>query len=221
MPHKYLQPLLNDNKSKIVLLLLDGLGGLPLELNGTTELESANTPNLDRLAKEGTLGQTIPIRPGITPGSGPAHLALFGYDPLTYDVGRGALSATGVGIQVNPGDVAARGNFCTLDSDGLITDRRAGRISNEIALPLVKKLKAIKIEGVEIELGHVKEYRFAIVMRGENLDDSLLDTDPQITGAPPHPVIAETSKAEYAAGLFQAWVAKSQENQKYESQANG
>ena len=159
MPFDYIPNLLQPAKTKIVLLILDGLGGLPLSPGGKTELESASTPNMDRLAAEGTLGQTIPIRPGITPGSGPAHLALFGYDPLTYAVGRGALSAAGVGMSIQPGDVAARGNFCTLDSTGNISDRRAGRISSAVAAPLVERLRCIQLPDVEIEIQQVKEYR--------------------------------------------------------------
>ena len=118
MSFEYLKPLIKSSKSKIVLLVLDGLGGLPVKSGGPTELETAHTPNMDQLAAQGTLGQIIPIRPGLTPGSGPAHLALFGYDPLSYLVGRGTLEATGIGMQVNPGDVAARGNLCTLDNPG-------------------------------------------------------------------------------------------------------
>ena len=120
----------------------------------------------------------LAIAPGITPGSGPAHLALFGYDPLVYAVGRGALSAAGVGVKVNPGDVAARGNFCTVDADGKITDRRAGRIGNEISIPIIEKLKKVQIPGVTVEVNLVKEYRFSIVMRGEGLHPALKDTDP-------------------------------------------
>lgn len=206
MSFNYIPPLLIPAQSKIVLLIVDGLGGLPIQPDGPTELEAADTPHMDKLAAEGTLGQTIPIRPGITPGSGPAHLALFGYDPLTYDVGRGVLSASGVGIQVKPGDIAARGNFCSLDEKGNITDRRAGRIPNEEALPLVKKLQAIQIPGVEIKVKHVKEYRFTVVMRGEGLDDNLDDTDPQRTGVPPHPVTATKPAAKKTASHFQEWV---------------
>ncbi|MBE9473652.1 MAG: phosphoglycerate mutase, partial [Chloroflexi bacterium] len=179
MPFDYLPPLLRTSSSKIVLLVMDGLGGLPIEVGGPTELEAARTPNMDRLASEGVLGQVTPIRPGITPGSGPAHLALFGYDPLEYEIGRGVLESVGVGLQVGRGDVAARGNFCTLDEQGNISDRRAGRIATEEAIPLVERLKKITIPGVSTEVRHVKEYRFAVVMRGENLNPDIDDTDPQ------------------------------------------
>ncbi len=211
MPYDYLPRLLRPSESKIVLLVLDGLGGLPIEAGGPTELEAAATPNMDQLASEGTLGQTIPIRAGITPGSGPAHLALFGYDPLVYEVGRGALSAAGVGLEVKPGDVAARGNFCTLDAEGLITDRRAGRISSEAAAPLVEKLREIEIPGVEIEVEPVKEYRFTVVMRGEGLNANLKDTDPQKTGVPPLPVQTDEPASERAADLFNQWVAEARQ----------
>ncbi len=185
MSMETIKHLLRPSESKIVLMVMDGLGGLPLERGGLTELETANTPNMDHLASEGTLGQTIPIRPGITPGSGPAHLSLFGYDPLVYDIGRGTLEAVGVGVKVNKGDVAARGNFCSVDDKGIITDRRAGRIPTYEAEKVVEKLKAVKVPGVETEVRHVKEYRFAVVMRGEGLDPEIEDTDPQITGVAP------------------------------------
>jgi 2,3-bisphosphoglycerate-independent phosphoglycerate mutase len=133
---------------KIVLLVMDGLGGLPLEVDGQTELEQAVTPNLDRLAREGSNGMSIPIARGIEPGSGPAHLALFGYDPLIYDIGRGVLEAMGIGMEVGPDDIAARGNFCTIDDQGLITDRRAGRIATEKAAEVVASLRDIKLPGV-------------------------------------------------------------------------
>ncbi len=220
MPFEYLPPLLKKNNSKIVLLVLDGLGGLPLNAGGLTELETAQTPNMDQLALEGALGQTIPIAPGITPGSGPAHLALFGYDPLVYAVGRGALSAAGVGVKVNPGDVAARGNFCTIDADGNISDRRAGRISNEVSLPIIEKLKKVQIPGVTVEVNLVKEYRFSIVMRGAGLHPALKDTDPQVTGLPPFPVEAADPAAERTADLFNQWVAAAREAIASEPKAN-
>jgi 2,3-bisphosphoglycerate-independent phosphoglycerate mutase len=173
------------NDSKIVLLVADGLGGLPLEPAGLTELESARTPNLDALAQRGVLGLSIPVKPGITPGSGPGHLALFGYDPLEYLIGRGALEATGIGFELGPHDVAVRANFCTLDSQGRITDRRAGRISTAEAAPLVHRLRQVQIEGVEVFVEHVKEHRFVLVLRAAGLGGNVLDTDPQAVGVPP------------------------------------
>jgi 2,3-bisphosphoglycerate-independent phosphoglycerate mutase len=201
-----IQSLQRSADTKIVLLVIDGLGGLPVALDGPTELEAAKTPNLDRLAAEGTLGQIVPVRYGITPGSGPAHLALFGYDPLIFDVGRGVLEASGVGMHVAVGDIAARGNFCTVDKQGNITDRRAGRIPTEEAAPLVELLGEITLPDVTIEVRAVREYRFVVVMRGENLHADLEDTDPQKTGVPPLPVQAENSKAQRTADLFQSWV---------------
>ncbi|HNB54332.1 MAG TPA: hypothetical protein PK530_20465, partial [Anaerolineales bacterium] len=221
MPYEYLTPLLNNNASKIVLLVMDGLGGLPLERDGLTELETAATPHLDSLAAEGCLGQTIPIRPGVTPGSGPAHLALFGYDPLVYDIGRGVLESVGVGLEIRRGDVAARGNFCTLDSNGLISDRRAGRIPTSEALPVVEKMKKIQIPGVQIEVKHVKEYRFAVVMRGEGLDADLADTDPQGVGKAPLPVTANSAASQRTAELFNQWVAEVHKVLADEPKANG
>lgn len=211
MPFDYLPPLLRDSDSKIVLLVLDGLGGLPVEPGGPTELEAARTPNMDRLASEGLLGQTIPIRPGISPGSGPAHLALFGYDPIIYEIGRGVLESAGVGLSVGPGDVAARGNFCTVDSDGNIVDRRAGRISSELSAPLVDRLKTISIPGVETEVCLVKEYRFAVVIRGEGLQADIYDTDPQRTGVPPLPAEPRTPASKPTADLFNQWIKKAGE----------
>ncbi|HID85179.1 MAG TPA: phosphoglycerate mutase, partial [Anaerolineales bacterium] len=223
MPAKYLKPLLQPNGSKIVLLVLDGLGGLPLRPGGVTELEYAHTPHLDRLAVEGTLGQTIPIAPGIIPGSGPAHLALFGYDPLHHPVGRGVLSALGVGLDVRPGDVAARGNFCTLDADGNIVDRRAGRIPSEEAAPLMERLAQITLPGVEVTVKQVKEYRFVIRLRGDGLSPALADTDPQRTGVPPLPVrpTEDTPEAKRTADLLNQWLARAREVLADHPRANG
>lgn len=215
-----MRDLKKSSSSKIVLLVLDGLGGLPKEPGGPTELEAAKTPHLDQLAHEGSLGQTIPIGPGITPGSGPAHLALFGYDPLEYDVGRGVLEASGIGLKVNKGDVAARGNFCTVDKDGNITDRRAGRISTEVAIPLVEKLSTIDLPGIQIEVKHVREYRFAIIMRGVNLEPELEDTDPQRTGVPPLAVQTLKGSSQNTADLFNQWIAKARETLAGEERAN-
>lgn len=221
MPYDYLSRLIQKADTKIVLLILDGLGGLPREQGGLTELESAQTPHMDKLAAQGALGQVVPIKPGITPGSGPAHLALFGYDPLVHDVGRGALSAAGVGLAVFPGDVAARGNFCTLDQNGLITDRRAGRLSNDESAPVIKLLQKVQIPGVKTEVRQVKEYRFTIVMRGEGLDPSLKDTDPQKTGVPPLPVVATTPDAEKTAYYFNQWIEAARKVIATQPKANG
>src|SRR5262245_62217039 len=148
--HHLLRGLREPNDSKIVLLVADGLGGLPLEPGGKTELETARTPNLDGCVREGVCGLSIPVLPGITPGSGPGHLGLFGYDPLEHQIGRGILETLGINFQVGPRDVAARGNFCTVDAAGKITDRRAGRPTTERCVAMSKKLAGIKIPGVEV-----------------------------------------------------------------------
>ncbi|PQO42929.1 2,3-bisphosphoglycerate-independent phosphoglycerate mutase [Blastopirellula marina] len=173
------------NDSKIVMYVGDGLGGLPQKPGGPTELEAANTPNLDALAARGVQGGSIPVKPGIAPGSGPGHLGLFGYDPLKYLIGRGALEATGIGLIMQEGDVAVRCNFCTVDADGLITDRRAGRIPTEESAPLAIKLREVKIDGIEIIVEPVKEHRFVVLFRGEGLGGDVHDTDPQATGVKP------------------------------------
>lgn len=217
---RILAELLRPSESKIVLLVLDGLGGLPRPQDGKTELEAADTPNLDRLATEATLGLSQPLTPGLTPGSGPAHLSLFGYDPIAQPVGRGVLEAIGVGLRVRPGDVAARGNFCTVDSAGKLTDRRAGRIPTEEAAPLVERLSRIRLQGAQPEIRHVREHRFALVLRGDGLDPHLEDTDPQETGKPPLPVRAATPSAEAGARLFDAWIAAAGEILRAETRAN-
>ena len=170
--------------TKIILLVMDGLGGVPKEPGGPTELESASTPNLDRLAAESMLGLSIPIGHGITPGSGPGHLALFGYDPVKFLIGRGVLEALGIGFELTKDDVAARGNFCTVDHNLLITDRRAGRIPTEKCVELVNKLRAIRLPGVDLFIEPVQDYRFTLVFRGKSLSPHLNDTDPQKTGHP-------------------------------------
>jgi 2,3-bisphosphoglycerate-independent phosphoglycerate mutase len=215
-----LEELKAASSTKIVLLILDGLGGLPMKPNGPTELEAANSPNLDRLASEGVVGLSIPIRHGITPGSGPAHLALFGYEPLQYIVGRGVLEATGVGMKVNEGDVAARGNLCTIDSAGVITDRRAGRIPTDQALPVIELLDDIEIEGVQVEVKHVKEYRFVVVLRGNHLSPNLEDTDPQQTGLRPLKVVANDPASNATAELFSQWIDTSTEVLSNQDRAN-
>ena len=136
MDQKFLSEMIIPARTKIAMIIMDGLGGLPLEPGGKTELETAHTPNLDALAQHSALGLTVPVGPGITPGSGPGHLGIFGYDPIQYEIGRGALEALGVDFELGPDDVAARGNFCTVDADGILTDRRAGRIPTELGREL-------------------------------------------------------------------------------------
>jgi 2,3-bisphosphoglycerate-independent phosphoglycerate mutase len=183
--HDLTRELKQQNASKIVMLVADGLGGLPMTPGGKTELESACTPNLDALAKIGVQGGSIPVKPGIAPGSGPGHLGLFGYDPIQYQIGRGALEATGIGLELKLGDVAVRCNFCTIDKAGLIVDRRAGRISSEESAPIVISLRQVRIPGVDIVVEPVKEHRFVVVFRQTGLGGHVSDTDPQRTGALP------------------------------------
>lgn len=208
---KTISKLAIPNTTKIVLLVLDGLGGLPLEPGGLTELETARTPNLDALARGGICGLHDPIARGITPGSGPAHLALFGYDPVGHLVGRGVLEALGIGFDLKSGDMAARGNFCTVDSDGLITDRRAGRIPTEKGAELVGLLRSIELPGVEVLVEQVKNYRFVLVLRGHGLSGPLTGTDPQKLGVVPPPVEPLQADAVRAASLFNQWIIAARE----------
>lgn len=197
---------LKENRGgRIIMMVADGLGGLPLSPGGPTELEAAKTPCLDRLASRGVCGLMTPIKPGITPGSGPGHLGLFGYDPLKYVIGRGVLEATGIGFAVGPNDVAIRCNFCTLDSEGRIVDRRAGRIPSDESAAVVGLLKAIRIPGVEVFVEPVKEHRFVVVFRGEGLGANVADTDPQTVGVPPldpRPLDQESAKTAEIAKQF-------------------
>jgi 2,3-bisphosphoglycerate-independent phosphoglycerate mutase len=210
-------------QTKIVQLVLDGVGGLPRESDGKTELEAAHSPNFDALAGRSQLGLAVPVRPGVTPGSGPAHLSLFGYDPLTYDVGRGVLSALGIGFDLHPEDVAARGNFCSIDENGLITDRRAGRIPTEFGEKLVALLRDIQLPGIQPFVEAVKEYRLVVVLRpsaGQTLHGNILDTDPQKTGVPSLPAQAEDQASEATADLFNDWLAAAREILKDHHPAN-
>lgn len=183
--HDLIRDLVEQNQTKIVLLVADGLGGLPLEPGGQTELETARTPNLDALAREGVCGLSVPVLPGITPGSGPGHLGLFGYDPLQYRIGRGILEALGINFAVGARDVAVRGNFCTVDGEGRITDRRAGRPTTERCVAMCRKLQTIQVPGVEVFVEPVREHRFVVVIRGDGLGDAVNDTDPQAVGVNP------------------------------------
>ena len=197
-----LSPLLIENDSTIVVVLMDGLGGYA-DADGATELEAASTPHLDALAAEGSTGLVEIVGPGITPGSGPGHLALFGYDPIEFELGRGALSAAGLGVELRAGDVAARGNLCTLHADGTIADRRAGRIASDVAAPLVERLqREVSIDGVEVVLRHEREHRMLVVLRGEGLDARIADTDPQAVGVEPRAPRALDPAAERTAEVL-------------------
>ena len=198
-------------KTKIVLLVLDGVGGLPREKDGKTELEAAITPHLDALAKKSSCGLMDPIAMGITPGSGPSHLALFGYDPLKYQVGRGVLAALGIGFELQTSDVAARINFATVDEQGLVTDRRAGRISTEENERLCGLLRDIRIPGVEIFLRPVKEHRAMVVFRGAKLSGALADTDPQQLGVPPRSVQPLSPESQRMAKIVEEFIAQTRE----------
>ncbi len=206
--------------SKIVLMVMDGLGGFPSGPGGKTELETARTPNFDRLAAGGMVGFHQPVGPGIIPGSGPSHLGVFGYDPIQFDIGRGVLEALGIEFDLQPADLAARGNFCSVDSEGRITDRRAGRIATEITVRLCDKLRAIAIPGVEVFVEPVRDYRFVLVLRGNGLHDDLTETDPQREGLHPLPVTARTDAAKPSADLVNEFIAKAKEILKDEHPAN-
>jgi len=215
-----------EHASKIVLLVLDGLGDLPnAGYGGRTPLEAARTPNLDAIAPQCALGRLVPVAHGITPGSGPGHLGLFGYDPLTHDVGRGVLEALGAGIDLEPGDVAARANFCTVDAAGIVTDRRAGRISGETCAKLVEKLKrtCARIEDVDVMLQAGKGHRFVAVLRGPGLGGAVSDADPHKEGKPvplSHALVAGAAH-EKTARIVNSFVANATKALHEESPANG
>jgi 2,3-bisphosphoglycerate-independent phosphoglycerate mutase len=206
MDLKFLQSLIVPAQTKIVMLIMDGLGGLPCEPGGKTELETARTPKLDALAELSALGLSQPAGPGITVGSGPGHLALFGYDPIENEIGRGALEVLGVDFDMLPGDVAARGNFCTIDANGIVTDRRAGRIPSEASQKLVELLETIQIDGAEFFVRLVKEHRFAYVVRSTDLEADVNDTDPLKNGLPYLKLQGSDPKSEKTACLVNKFV---------------
>ncbi len=213
--------LVRPSETKVVLLVLDGLGGLPLRPGGPTELEAARTPHLNDLARTADVGLHEPVGPGITPGSGPGHLALFGYDPLRYRVGRGVLEALGVNFSLEPGDIAVRGNFCTIDDAGIVTDRRAGRIATADAARLAERLDAIPVSGARAFVQSVREHRFLLVLRPEEaLDPHLADTDPGRTGLPPLDVLPTSEAARPTAELARGWLASAREALAGEPAAN-
>ncbi len=219
--HDLIRSLKTSDGGKIVMMVADGLGGLPVEPGGPTELEAARTPNLDRMAQRGVQGCSIPIKPGITPGSGPGHLGLFGYDPLQYIIGRGVLEASGIGFVLGPDDVAIRCNFCTVDAEGKITDRRAGRIPTEESSPLTEKLRQVNIPGVEIFVEPVKEHRFVVVFRAAGLGGNVADTDPQRTGVPPLDPVAADQPSRKTAEIAKQFVAQARKLLADQPKANG
>jgi len=202
--------LAQDAGTRIVLLVLDGVGGIPDPLTGKTALETAKKPNIDSLAHASACGRGVPVLPGITPGSGPGHLALFGYDPLQYSIGRGVLEALGVGMELAKGDVAARANFCTMDDKGIVTDRRAGRIPDEKCAELCKILseKVKTVDGVKVLIRPGKSHRFVALFRGPGLSDRLTDADPQKEGKKVPPVRPLDKKAGKSAKLANAFMDK-------------
>ena len=202
------------NNTKLVLLVADGLGGLPHpEFEGKTELEYAHTPNLDRLAARSALGLHLPLSPGLSPGSGPAHLSLFGYDPFEHRLGRGVLEALGLDAPLEAGDVALRGNFVRLDADGKVEDRRAGRISDEEARPLLLRLKneLSRVDDVELIWIPGKEHRFALILRGPDVSEDVTDTDPQREGEPPLEARPTSPRGEKTARVLQMVMEKARE----------
>jgi 2,3-bisphosphoglycerate-independent phosphoglycerate mutase len=215
-----IEQLAQPSDRRILLVVLDGLSGVPR--NGKTELETAWIPNMNRLAAQSSLGLMQPAGIGITPGSGPAHLALFGYDPLQYQVGRGVLEALGIGFDVRPGDVCFRANFATLDRAGKVADRRAGRIPNAASTPLCARLQAAipRTDDVEVFIRPGAEHRFVIVLRGPGLDDCVTESDPLHDGAEPLPVQAREPAGDKTARLARALVDRCREELKAEPVAN-
>ncbi len=210
MDLKFLQELIVPAHTKIAMIIMDGLGGLPLEPGGKTELETAHTPHLDALAAQSALGLTVPLGPGITVESGPGHLGIFGYDPLEYRIGRGALEAVGLEFALGPHDVAARGNFCSVDAAGVVTDRRAGRIPTDASKKLSQRLK-MQIDDVEFIVKTVKEHRLAIVMRGPGLGVAVTGSDPQRGGVPPLPVRALNLDSEKTARCVNQFIERARQ----------
>jgi len=217
---EHLKKLSHTSPSKIVLLVIDGLGGLPHPQTGKTELESAQKPNLDSIAKQSLCGMIDPVSPGITPGSAPGHLALFGYDPVKYAIGRGVLEALGIDLELKPDDIAARCNFCTIDDRGIITDRRAGRIPTDKNTELCHLLNSIKIDGAEISATTVKEHRFVLIIQGEGFSPEVSESDPQRVGLAPRNVEALHPQAQRTAEIANEFASKAKSLLRDETPAN-
>lgn len=207
---EHIKKISRTSPSKIVLLIIDGVGGLPHPETGKTELESATKPNLNRIARDSLCGLIDLISPGITPGSAPGHLAIFGYDPLQYNIGRGVMEALGIDFKLKPDDIAARGNFCTVDNKGIITHRRAGRISTEKNTKLCRLLNDIAVDGADISVLPVKEHRFVLILRGEALSPELTDSDPQQLGLAPKKIEALSPRAQKTARIVNEFVSQAE-----------
>lgn len=217
---EHMKKISRTSPSKIVLLVIDGVGGLPHAKTSKTELESARKPNLNRIARDSLCGLIDPISPGITPGSAPGHLAIFGYDPVKYNIGRGVVEALGIDVELKPDDIAARGNFCTLDDKGIIADRRAGRISTDKNTELCRLLNNIAIDGAEISVLPVKEHRFVLILRGEALSPELADSDPQQLGLAPKKIEALSPQAQKTARIVNEFVSQTRSLLQGETPAN-
>ena len=216
----YLADICRRTDSKIVMLVVDGLGGLPDPDTGKSELQTADVPNLDALARQSSCGLTTPVLPGITPGSGPGHMSLFGYDPVKYLMGRGVLEALGSGVPLAEGDVAARGNLCTVDADGTITDRRAGRLPTSESEPLLRRLDAIDLPGADVAVYPVRDHRFVLTLRGPGLDERATDTDPLVEGTAPLAARPLSQEAARTAELVNGFVDRAREELAGRSAAN-
>ena len=221
MDPEFIDTLVVKNDTKIIFLIMDGLGGLPMG-GRETELEAANTPNLDALARKSVCGLLDPIGYGITPGSGPAHFALFGYDPVRNNIGRGILEGAGIDFPMTDRDLLIRINFATIDKQGVVIDRRAGRIDNETNRRICGKLQENirKISDVEIIFEPVREHRALLALRGDGLREEMQETDPQKTGCLPLPPNALVPEAQETAGLLQKLIDKAREVLADEPKAN-
>ena len=217
---EHMKKISRTSPSKIVFLIIDGVGGLPHPESGKTELESARKPNLSRIARDSLCGLIDPISPGITPGSAPGHLAIFGYDPIKYSIGRGVVEALGIDLELKPDDIAARGNFCTVDDRGIIIDRRAGRVPTDKSTELCRSLNNIAINGAEISVLPVKEHRFVLILRGEALSPELADSDPQQAGLAPKKIEALSPQAQRTAEIANEFVSQARSLLQGETPAN-
>ncbi len=219
-----LRHLLRPNDAKIVMLVLDGLGGIRSAEFPRTALEQARTPNMDSVAAAGLCGRSLPISHGITPGSGPAHLALFGYDPLApeHDIGRGVIEVTGAGFRLKDNDIAIRGNFATVDGKGVLTDRRAGRLPHEESVRVCALLQENigDIDGVEVIVMPVMEYRFGVVLRGKGLSPAVEETDPQLTGKKPLQPVALDKASERTRDIIIEFIKRAEKALANEPKAN-